>query len=114
MLVKISVIALFEFVSYIKIMKILKIDLGTNTIKTEDIDKTVYQGFIGGKGIAGHYLKPHITKSWQDSTMPLIFMCGPLVGTSSPTSLSATLTKPPLSLRTVTYMAGTKRSGHRE
>ncbi|MCK5542262.1 MAG: aldehyde ferredoxin oxidoreductase [Desulfobacterales bacterium] len=77
--------------------KILKIDLNTNSIKTEDIDKTIYQEFIGGKGIAGLYLKPHITKSWDDPTMPLIFMCGPLVGTSSPTSgRSCVMSKSPL------------------
>jgi len=78
-------------------MKILKIDLSTNLIRAEDIDKTVYQGFIGGKGIAGHYLKSHITKNWEDPTMPLIFMCGPLVGTSAPTSgRSCVMSKSPL------------------
>jgi aldehyde:ferredoxin oxidoreductase len=97
MSIKISIIALFGFVFYIKIMKILKIDLNTSLIKTEDIDKAVYQGFIGGKGIAGHYLKPHITKNWDDQTMPLIFMCGPLVGTSAPTSgRSCVMSKSPL------------------
>ncbi|MCP3901129.1 MAG: aldehyde ferredoxin oxidoreductase [Desulfobacteraceae bacterium] len=78
-------------------MKILKIDLSANSIKTEDLDKIVCQDFIGGKGISGHYLKPHITKEWDDPTMPLVFMCGPLVGTSAPTSgRSCVMSKSPL------------------
>ncbi|MCK5313409.1 MAG: aldehyde ferredoxin oxidoreductase [Desulfobacteraceae bacterium] len=78
-------------------MKILKINLNTSSIKTEDIDKTIYQDFIGGKGIAGYYLKSHIKKNWKDPAMPLIFMCGPLVGTSTPTSgRSCVMSKSPL------------------
>jgi len=78
-------------------MKILKIDLNTHSITTENIDKTVCRDFIGGKGVAGYYLKTHITKAWDDPTMPLIFMCGPLVGTSAPTSgRSCVMSRSPL------------------
>ena len=42
--------------------------------------------WIGGKGLAGHYLRPHIRTSWDAPEAPLIFMTGPLVGTRSPTS----------------------------
>lgn len=36
--------------------------------------------------MAGAYLRPHCTRTWNDPQMPLIFMTGPLVGTAAPTS----------------------------
>jgi aldehyde:ferredoxin oxidoreductase len=66
--------------------KILKIDL--TEAKTEVLrpDKEVYQKNIGGKGLAGYYLKDRITESWDSPDIPILFFTGPLVNTLSPTS----------------------------
>ena len=66
--------------------KILKIDLNTHSIDTEVPDINIYQKFIGGKGLAGFYLRDKITLKWDNPDMPLLFFTGPLVNTISPTS----------------------------
>ncbi|MBU4319074.1 MAG: aldehyde ferredoxin oxidoreductase family protein [Proteobacteria bacterium] len=66
--------------------KILRIDLTKRRVDVEIPDERVYHDFVGGKGMAGYYLSDHVTRSWNDPEMPLIFFTGPLVGTSSPTS----------------------------
>ena len=42
--------------------------------------------FVCGRGLAGHFLAPDVTRDCDDPLMPLILMTGPLVGTASPTS----------------------------
>ena len=66
--------------------KILKIDLTTRTWTRERPEPAVYHKFIGGKGLAGYYLRDHITRDWYDPAMPLLIFAGPLVGTPAPTS----------------------------
>jgi aldehyde:ferredoxin oxidoreductase len=66
--------------------KILRIDLETQSCMTEVPTQSILEKFIGGKGLAGYYLKDHITRNWDDPMMPLLFMTGPLVGTPAPTS----------------------------
>jgi len=66
--------------------KILYIDLTRQQHWTENFSPEIYQKWIGGKGLAGHLLAPHITRDWDDPEMPLLIMAGPLVGTLSPTS----------------------------
>ena len=66
--------------------KILKIDLNSHSTNTESPDISIYQKFIGGKGLAGYYLKDYITLEWDNPKMPLLFFTGPLVNTISPTS----------------------------
>ncbi len=66
--------------------KILKINLTEKTTSTVIPQMDVYKKFIGGKGLAGYYLKPCITNEYNHSEMSLIFMTGPLVDTPSPTS----------------------------
>lgn len=65
---------------------ILHIDLSEQTHWVEHPDTDRYHRLIGGKGLAGHYLRPKVTLPWDAPDMPLIFMSGPLVGTPSPTS----------------------------
>ncbi|HOZ48881.1 MAG TPA: aldehyde ferredoxin oxidoreductase family protein [Candidatus Hydrogenedentes bacterium] len=65
---------------------IVHVDLTAKTWGVEHLDGAVYEAWIGGKGLAGMYLDAHVTRSWDDPAMPLIFMAGPLVGTASPTS----------------------------
>ena len=66
--------------------RILKIDLDSKKVSEENPGRGVYEKYIGGKGLAGYYLKDHITKAWNDPEMPLLLFNGPLSGTQSPTS----------------------------
>ena len=66
--------------------KILKIDLNTHSTSIITPDINIYKKFIGGKGLAGFYLRDHITLEWDNPDMPLLFFTGPLVNTISPTS----------------------------
>ncbi len=66
--------------------KILIVDLQTQSSKTIYPELEIYTKFIGGKGLAGYFLRNHITKMWDHENMPLIFMTGPLNNTASPTS----------------------------
>jgi len=66
--------------------KTLHIDLTERVHGIVRPDETLYHERIGGKGLAGAFLRPHATRDWRDPEMPLLFMTGPLVGTASPTS----------------------------
>ena len=66
--------------------KILKVDLTAQTSSVIEPGEALYHKFIGGKGLAGHYLLSRITQSWKDAEMPLIFMSGPLNDTTAPAS----------------------------
>lgn len=66
--------------------KVLRINL---TDKSSDIinpSSGLYSSYIGGKGLAGYYLRPHCREKWDSPEMPLLFFTGPLVNTQSPTS----------------------------
>jgi len=65
---------------------ILYVDLSTWTHCREHPALGTYRAWIGGRGLAGLFLYPHIKRPWNDPDLPLIFMTGPLVGTASPTS----------------------------
>ena len=66
--------------------RVLEIDLSNKTTRVINPDKIVYEKYIGGKGLAGYYLKPFVTRHWTDPEMPLLSFSGPLNNTSSPTS----------------------------
>jgi len=66
--------------------KILKIDLSSGRSTVERPDPEIYARWIGGRGLAGTYLRDHASRSWDDPEMPLLFFTGPLVDTASPTS----------------------------
>ncbi|MFH2066738.1 MAG: aldehyde ferredoxin oxidoreductase family protein [Pseudomonadota bacterium] len=65
--------------------KIARIDLTSQTWEVEKPDISIYHNFIGGRGLAGYYLSPHIHRKWHAAEMPLLIFAGPLTGTSSPT-----------------------------
>ncbi len=71
--------------------KILCIDLSSGESEILRPDKEIYRKFIGGKGMAGHFLRPYITLPWNHPDMPLLFFTGPLVGTIAPTSGRSTV-----------------------
>jgi len=66
--------------------RILHIDLAGREWHTVCPPPEVYRKFIGGKGLAGYFLRPHATLPWDHPDMPLLIVTGPLVGTAAPTS----------------------------
>ena len=77
--------------------KILRINLTDYSWTIETPDDELYSTWIGGRGLAGYYLKASVTKAWDDPSMPLLFFTGPLVSTKSPTSGRMTvMSKSPL------------------
>ena len=66
--------------------QIAKINLTTGQQRIERPPPELYQKFIGGRGLAGHYLRHFITHDWAAPDMPLLFFTGPLVNTPAPTS----------------------------
>jgi len=66
--------------------RILHVDLTYGSLRVEYPDQDLLSGWIGGRGLAGCYLRPHVGLEWDDPGMPLIMMTGPLAGTPAPTS----------------------------
>jgi len=66
--------------------RILRIDLTTGAWEAECPPSEVYRESLGGRGLAGRYLEPEVTRRWDDPAMPLLLFTGPLVDTASPTS----------------------------
>jgi aldehyde:ferredoxin oxidoreductase len=71
--------------------KILHIDLGKASIDVIRPAMEIYHKYIGGKGLAGYYLRPEVTLPWNHPRMPLLIFTGPLVGTAAPTSGRSTI-----------------------
>ncbi len=65
---------------------IVRIDLTEKTFSVEHPSSDIYERFIGGRGMAGHYLMRDGTSAWDDPAMPLLLFTGPLVDTPTPTS----------------------------
>ncbi|MFH2095464.1 MAG: aldehyde ferredoxin oxidoreductase N-terminal domain-containing protein, partial [Bacteroidota bacterium] len=66
--------------------KILSIDLNSGKHQIIRPEQDIYYKYIGGKGLAGYFLKDYITEAWDSTGMPLLFFTGPLVNTAAPTS----------------------------
>ena len=66
--------------------KLLRVDLTTGRMWDEPIDDAYAEQFVGGSGLAARYLWDLITPETDPlgPDNPLIFMTGPLVGTSTP------------------------------
>jgi aldehyde:ferredoxin oxidoreductase len=79
--------------------KLLRINLTTRTTSVEDIDPQVCRDFIGGRGVAIHYLSKEVDPL-VDPLSPenkLIFATGPLTATPAPTgNRYMVVTKSPL------------------
>jgi aldehyde:ferredoxin oxidoreductase len=71
--------------------KILEVDLSSREMRTLRPPAELYHRFIGGKGLAGVYIRPHVTLPWDHPDMPILLFTGPLVGTAAPTSGRATV-----------------------
>jgi aldehyde:ferredoxin oxidoreductase len=66
--------------------KIARIHLTDPSWRVEVPDLNVLKTFIGGRGLAGYYIRKKITLDWNHPDMPLLLFAGPLVNTRSPTS----------------------------
>ncbi|MBF0480079.1 MAG: aldehyde ferredoxin oxidoreductase family protein [Desulfovibrionaceae bacterium] len=66
--------------------KVLRIDLSSREATLISPEIEVYRAVLGGKGLAGHHLRPFANKNWDDPELPLCLFTGPLTGTLSPTS----------------------------
>ena len=66
--------------------KIARVDLTRRSWRTEVPDIDILKKFIGGRGLAGFYIRQKITLDWNHPQMPLMLFTGPLVNTRSPTS----------------------------
>lgn len=68
--------------------KLLLIDLSTKTIREGDIDPDQARDFIGGSGLTARLLYDKLNKSIDPlgPDNPLLYMTGPLVGTSLPSA----------------------------
>ena len=71
--------------------KIAHINLSTSKVDVLQPSLELYKKFIGGKGMAGYFLRPHVTLPWDHPDMPVLIFTGPLVGTAAPTSGRATI-----------------------
>jgi aldehyde:ferredoxin oxidoreductase len=70
---------------------VLHIDLTSGTATAEHPGETVYERFLGGRGLAGYYLRPFADREYGDPELPLLIFTGPLTGTDSPTSGRGTI-----------------------
>ena len=66
--------------------RVLCINLTAKSFNIINPPDEIYHEYIGGRGMAGFYLRPHCTKPWNSPEMPLIFFTGPLADTVSPSS----------------------------
>jgi aldehyde:ferredoxin oxidoreductase len=66
--------------------RIAHINLRTRMTHIEYPPQSLYAKWIGGRGLAGYYLKPFITYPWDAPQMPLCLFTGPLTATTAPTS----------------------------
>lgn len=71
--------------------KVLHIDLATRETVVQYPARAIYEKFIGGKGLAGYYLRPLCTRKFTDPDLPLLIFTGPLNGTIAPTSGRSTI-----------------------
>ncbi len=77
--------------------KYIDIDLNAGFYEVKEHFADVLLKFLGGRGLAGHYLRNTIRLGWDDPRTPLLFFTGPLVDTPSPTSGRMTImSKSPL------------------
>lgn len=66
--------------------KVLHIDLETGARGVLEPDPDIHARFLGGKGLAGWFLRPLFHLDWDDPRSPLCIFAGPLVATVAPTS----------------------------
>jgi aldehyde:ferredoxin oxidoreductase len=79
--------------------KIGWVDLTQETIRVDDLEESVARKYLGGKGLGAYFLYSHIKPNIDayDPDNMLIFITGPLTGTTFPAvARSAVVTKSPM------------------
>ena len=71
--------------------KILRLDLSKKQYTTLAPNQSIYDKYVGGRGLAGYYLKEVIKNPWDSEKMELMFFTGPLTDTPAPTSGKITI-----------------------
>lgn len=71
--------------------KVLHIDLSTREMAAQYPARSVYETWLGGKGLAGFHLRPFCTLETTEPDLPLLVFAGPLNGTIAPTSGRGTI-----------------------
>jgi aldehyde:ferredoxin oxidoreductase len=66
--------------------KILRLDLSTGEREELRLPPETYAALLGGKGLGGHFLRPHATRACSDPDLPLVIAAGPLTATIAPSS----------------------------
>jgi aldehyde:ferredoxin oxidoreductase len=65
--------------------RVLEINLSNESSRIIEPGSAVYEKFIGGRGLCGHYLRPAASLDPESPDMPLLIFTGPLNDTPSPT-----------------------------
>ncbi|TVM33707.1 aldehyde ferredoxin oxidoreductase family protein [Oceanidesulfovibrio marinus] len=87
--------------------RLLHVDLGSRTARVEEPSDALYRNFLGGRGLAGALLRPHLSCPWDDPDLPLVILTGPLAGTMAPASGRAIIaSKSPLTSTFLDSAAG--------
>jgi aldehyde:ferredoxin oxidoreductase len=79
--------------------KIAWIDLTKENVKVEELEEAVARKYLGGKGLGAYLLYKNLSPNTHpyDPNNPLIFITGPLTGTTFPAvSRSAVITRSPM------------------
>ncbi|NLP06044.1 aldehyde ferredoxin oxidoreductase, partial [Candidatus Fermentibacteria bacterium] len=64
----------------------LHVDLSTGSMERRSLDASLLSGWLGGRGLAGCFVRPRCREPWDSPDMPLVLMTGPLAGTPAPSS----------------------------
>jgi aldehyde:ferredoxin oxidoreductase len=71
--------------------KVLHIDLDTGELAAQYPARHLYQTYLGGRGLAGYFLRPACTLELTDPELPVLVFTGPLTATIAPTSGRGTI-----------------------
>lgn len=78
--------------------RILKVDLSSGAITTEDTDSSLIENYLGGRGLGVAIVSDTIKADPYSEEMPIVFCTGPLVGTGAPSSgRTSVVSRSPLS-----------------
>lgn len=64
--------------------RILRLDLSTGEAETLRLAPEVCAAELGGRGLAGHFLREHATRAADDPALPLVVAAGPLSASITP------------------------------
>ncbi len=54
--------------------RVLHIDLSTREMAAQHPARTLYETYLGGKGLAGYFLRPYCTLEYTDPELPVLVL----------------------------------------